>query len=158
MNWVEQNQETGRSSNATLDKVKEYEAEKKATLPTVQKEAAKGELPFETIKFVPVRSPGIYEGEFGPKNGDLVFHIWPYGYRQAEREGKVKPRFKQPDIEQVIDRVMAEMFTATRVRYSDLREQNGSFYIQAVGWASSQFARDLAVKACEKLHKALGGE
>lgn len=156
MNWVEQDQETGNRHTAPASRAAVLEETKKDTLPVVQKEAEKGKLPFEPVHLTPVRSPGIYEGEFGSKDGDLFFHFWPYGYRQAEREGKARPRFRA-DIEQILDKTMAEVFGAPRVQYSDYRERNGSFYVKATGWAQNQFAREIAVKACEKLHKALGG-
>jgi hypothetical protein len=154
MHWVEQDQNTGSRGAASIDKAKQYDAAKAETLPVIEREAGKGQVPFDPVRFTPVRSPGNYEAEFSVKEKDIIFHFWPYGYRAAEREGKTPPNFK-PFFEQHLDRVMAEVFDGKRVRMGDYREKNGSFYVEAVGWGSSQFARDLSVQVCEKLYQAL---
>jgi len=123
--------------------------------PILQKDAAKGEVPFAPVKLQPVKSPGIYEGEFGIKDGDLLFHFWPYGYGLAKRGGLASPRFKG-NFEKALKDAMEVSFGVTRVKGEYVPEE-GSWFVCAKGWGKSQFWYDLSVKACEKLHYALGG-
>ena len=34
----------------------------------------------------------------------------------------------------------------------------GAWFVKAKGWGENQFSRELSIKACEQLHKALGGK
>jgi hypothetical protein len=34
----------------------------------------------------------------------------------------------------------------------------GSWFVRAKDWGENQFSRELAIKACEKVHKNMGGQ
>jgi hypothetical protein len=154
MNWV--TAEGGNVGVATSDQVKEYEDEKATSLPVIEKESENGAKPFKPIEFQPVESPGIYEAEFGVKGEDVIFHFWPHGYRKAAALGKTTPHFLK-DFRQHVATVMLEDFGNTRVEFQDDKDV-GAFFVKANGWGKNEFHRELCIKACEKIHAALGGK
>src|SRR3954463_8140201 len=92
MGWTQKNQE-GSASVVPPELEKEYDQVKKDSLPKVQKEANDGVRPFKTVDFQPVKSPNIYEAEFGVKEEDVIFHFWPWNYHMLERQGHRTPEF-----------------------------------------------------------------
>lgn len=156
MNWIEKEAETNKITTADAARTKVLEDEKQASLPFIVKESNEGVRPFSQIELQPVKSPGIYEGEFGVKGNDIIFHFWPSGYHAAERRGVASPKFP-PEFEAKLKQAMDGEFEARRVVVEQDRDM-GSYFVRAVGWAESQFHRDLCIKACEKLHSLLGGQ
>ena len=154
MNWV--TSEQGSVGVASTEKSREYEDEKSVSLPVIEKEADSGFKPFDPIEFQPVRSPGIYEGEFAAKDNDIIFHFWPDGFHVAQRSGKAVPRFKK-DFEEKLSLTFKKHFGETRV---DIQNDPdiGAWFIKANGWGKNEFLFELCVKACEALHAELGGE
>lgn len=127
---------------------------KKKEVPLMQREAESGTKPFEPLKFQPVRSPK-YEAEFALKGDDVIFHFWPPGYHQAEAAGQRTPNF-QKGFEGLLRGCLKDTF-GTRF---DLENDDdlGAFSAKAKGFGLNQFHRELAIKLCEKLHYALGGD
>lgn len=156
MNWVEQDVDSGKLTTADAARAKVLDKVREENLPVIEKQAEKGQLPFNAIKRQPVRSPGNYEAEFLRKDDDLVFHVWPYGYEKAKRAGIAVPRFA-PKFESILKSVMEKSFGAHRIRM-DYDKDMGAYFVKAYGWGEAQFWNDLAIKTCEELHKALGGE
>lgn len=157
MQWLEKNQETEEISPADMAREKVLNLEKETSLPAIRKEAEAGTLALpEPIKFQPVKSPGIYEAEFGVKGKDVIFHFWPFGYHIADASGKVPPRFPK-DFLPKLTKIMNETFNVARVEIKDDRDM-GALFVKALAWADSQFYRELCVKACQALHDAMGGE
>ncbi len=155
MQWIEKDIETRQVSKADVERSKLLEEVKRGSLPTIQKEADAGMRPFETMKFQPVKSPGIYEAEFGVKGKDLIFHFWPHDYHLIDSQSKPTPKFG-PDFLAKLTRIMHETFDGRRVDIKDDKDM-GALFVRATGWGESQFHRELAIKACEAMHSAMGG-
>lgn len=155
MGWLEKNTETNQVSEADASRSKLLSEVKKGSLPTIRKEAGEGYKPFEQVAFQPVKSPGIYEAEFGVKGPDLLFHFWPYGYHLADAQGKAVPRFPK-DFLPKLKKVMGETFETSRVEISEDQDV-GAIFVKAKGWGEKQFHRELSVRVCEAIHKAMGG-
>lgn len=155
MSWEEMETKTGKPVAMTPTKEQALEAEKALSMPVVVKEASRGTRPFEPVHPQAVRSPGIYEGEFIVKDGDLIFHFWPHGFHEAQRRGIATPRFG-PSFDTSLKSVMRSVFNDHRVEVSYDGDM-GAWFARAKGWAENQFHFDLSVEACTKLHKALGG-
>jgi hypothetical protein len=152
--WQEQETNSRKPIPVTAEKAADLDKAKEEGLPTVIKQAAKGELPVQPVQLQPVRSPGIYEGEFGVKDDDLIFHFWPYGYHDADRKGLATPRFKK-DFESTLKAVAARELRNRAVVEHD--QDVGAYFVRGTGWGTSQFHHDIAVKFCQALHTALGG-
>lgn len=156
MEWTEQQTKTRESMQVDTDRARLLNEVKKESLPVVQREVQSGERPFETINFQPVTGVGTFEAEFGVKGDDVIYHIWPYHYHASDRtEGRRLPMFKK-DFEQVLSKVMADIFGQGRCELS-YDEDIGAWFVKANGFASNQFHRDLCLNAARKLHKVLGG-
>lgn len=156
MEWLEKNSETEKITAASEARAKILNEEKKASLPVANREAESGMKPFREIKFQPVKSPGIYEAEFGVKGDDLIFHFWPFGYHIADAQNKATPRFA-PGFLDKLTKVMHLTFNAKQVEIQDDKDM-GALFVCAHSWGANQFHRELAVKACELLHVSMGGE
>ena len=155
MSWTEQEHKTRTSVPVSKDRASELDKEKASSLPTIQKESEEAK-PFDPMKFQPVKSPDIYEAEFANKNSDVIFHFWPWNYHLAEREGKTTPKFKS-GFEAALRKSMAVVFQEHRLEFQ--RDDDvGAWFVRAKGWGENQFSRELSIKACEALHKALGGK
>lgn len=154
MSWLEKNTETNQVSEADAERAQLLNEVKKGTLPTIRKEEKEGFKPFEQLAFQPVKSPGIYEAEFGVKGEDLIFHFWPYGYHVADVQGKSTPRFPKGFLPK-LSKVMKDTFMQ-RVEISEDLDV-GAIFVKANGWGEKQFHRELAIKACEAIHKAMDG-
>lgn len=108
---------------------------------------------FEPLNFQPVISPDIYEAEFAVKNEDIIFHFWPFGYKLAEESKHRLPKFSKIFLKN-IETIMIAAFGPHRL---EMAEELGGVFVRAIGWGSNQFARDIAIKTCESLHKINGG-
>ena len=153
--WRERDLETGVEGEASLPRAKELTEAREAALPAIQREAERGKKPFTALAFQPVKSPGLYEGEFGKKEMDVIFHFWPYGYHEADRKSLAAPRFPT-NFEKHLTDTMGASFGPHRILVRNDLDM-GAFYVRAYGWSEQQFWFDLSVKACQALHKALGG-
>lgn len=156
MNWLEKEVETNKVAEADAARTKVLDEERGTSLPVIVKEADAGVRPFAQVELQPVKSPGIYEGEFGVKGSDLIFHFWPSGYHAAERRGAATPKF-DPHFEAKLKEAFDGIFEGRRMVY-DRDLDMGAWFVKAIGWAENQFHRDLCIKACEKLHALLGGQ
>lgn len=151
MTWTERDLTTGEQMEVTAEKAAKLNAGKDKDLPRVQKEDLKS---FKQVKFQPVRSPNIYDAEFGVKDRDIVFHFWPYNYHEADRKGVASPAFPR-DFGPNLIKTMDDIFRGRTEIHND--PDMGAFTVKALGWGENQFAFDLAVKACKQLHFAMGG-
>jgi hypothetical protein len=156
MGWTAQDMQSRNTVGVTADQEKAFEQAKQEALPVVQKEADEGVRPFKPVDFQPVKSPGLYEAEFGVKGEDVIFHFWPWNYHLAEKQGQRPPNFPR-SFETYLVQAMGDAFEVRRVEmHKD--EDMGAYFVKAKGYASNQFNRELSIRACEKLHKLLGGE
>jgi len=153
MEWMERNEATGATGKKDS---KDLDAERLASLPIITKEADKGAMPFEPVRFTPVRSPGCYEAQFAKRDSDVVLHFWPPGYNQAKRDEKPLPPFKT-GFELKLKSIMVAEFGIDKVGFHNDRDTMGAWYVQVKGLGEKQFYRDLVKVACEKLHYSLGG-
>jgi hypothetical protein len=156
MSWLEKNTETNEVAAPNAAREQILDEARAEGLPTIKKEADAGVKPFATVQLQPVKSPGIYEAEFGVKDADVIFHFWPSGYHAAERRGAAAPRFKD-GFEAAVKKVMGDTFDPNRVAM-DTDPDVGALFVRAKGWGEAQFHRDLCIKACEQIHAAMGGE
>jgi hypothetical protein len=155
MAWLEQMKDAPQAVRPPPAREQELEKARDESLPVVNRQVGKGQLPVQPVRLQPVRSPGIYEGEFGVKDGDVLFHFWPYGYHEAERQRLAAPHFPAR-FEGSLLEVMNQEFGKNRVEI--LKDDDvGAYCVIARNWASQQMHFELSVRACEKLHKALGG-
>jgi hypothetical protein len=158
MDWVERQSDTGMAMEVTPEKARVLDKARDEGLPVVEKEAARGQVPLDPIRFTPVRSPGIYEAEFARKDSDLVFHFWPYGYHEADRNSRPTPRFV-PKFEHYMRILAVAEFGLVGGGSPAFHEDKdmGAWCMTVPGWGEKQFFHEVAVKFCEKLHHALGG-
>ena len=118
--WKEIN--TANGKEITIDAAKEkLFNEVRKDLPLIQKEASAGVKSFEPLKFQPVVSSGRFEAEFAAKGGDIIFHIWPHGYHEAERQGKYLPKFPK-DFSDLLVKTMGSSFDPMRVEIHEDRD------------------------------------
>lgn len=155
MAWLEKDQTTDQIAEADAERAKLLNEVKKGSLPTIRKESELGAPPFKELELQPVKSPGIYEAEFGVKDANVIFHFWPWGYHAADVAGRATPKFSK-DFLPKLTRIMGETFDPKRVEIKEDPDV-GAIFVKALSWGESQFHRELSVKACEALHKALGG-
>lgn len=157
MAWTEREVATGKEVDVTAAKAQMLDEVKKASMPIVQKESEGGVRPFDTVKFQPVKGVGTFEAEFGIKGDDVIFHIWPYGYHDADRkEGQVLPKFIPAFEATLKTSFTGTVFTPARCDFSfdgDL----GAWFVRAKGYSQNQFFRQLSIEALTYLHKNLGG-
>lgn len=164
MNWTEQQAGSRKATEVSEAKAKLFEEVKK-DLPVVQKEADGGVRPFKPVQLQPVKGVHTFEGEFGIKDEDVIFHFWPWGYHDAERNGERPPMFAHyPDarlysegaFKELLQKTVGAVFmNRTEISFdADI----GAWFVKAIGYANSQFHRQLSIDACESLHKAMGGE
>lgn len=155
MSWKEIH--TASGTYIEVDAAKEQKLEEaKKDLPIIQKEAASGLKPFELIKFQPVLSAGRFEAEFAVKGDDVIFHIWPHGYHEAERDKRHPPRFPKGFADLLV-KTMGSAFDPMRIEIHEDRDI-GAWFVKAIGYGSSTFYRELSIKAVTSLHKAMGGD
>ena len=155
MSWMAQDVTTRLPSAVDQAKTDDYEKAKADGLPVIEKEAEGGVKPIEPLRFQPVRSPKIYEAEFAVKGKDLIFHFWPDGYHDAERDGRAKPALKPHFIHNLLE-TMADVFGSGRIKLEEDRDV-GAIFVQVFGWGENDSYRQIAIEACEKFHKAMGG-
>lgn len=133
----------------------ELDSLKKELSPIVVKEADSGVKGFDQLDFQPVMSPSNYEAEFASKGDDLIFHIWPWKFHEADRAGKIRPRFKK-NFDTLLTAAFGKVFFSKWEFSFD--EDMGSFFVKAHGFGSGQFARENAIEALECLHSAMTNE
>lgn len=154
MHWTERETDSFKELPVTEERIKELEKSKAEGQPIVEQEAEKGQVPFNGIKFQPVKSPGLYEAEFAQKEKDVIFHFWPYGHHSAQRRNIASPRYPNHFAEKLTEVMTKEFGTAARIEFD--RELT-SYFVRVKDLGEKQFFRELAIAACEKLHLALGG-
>lgn len=154
--WLEKNQTTQQITNADEKRAQDLEGEKGVSLPVIAKESERGTTLFNEIKFQPVIGTGIFEGEFAVKGNDVIFHFWPHGYHVADSSNRPVPAFK-PGFKEALKSAAEKAFGKNRIEMKDDRDI-GALFLRAIGWADSQFHRQVSITMCESLFKALGGE
>jgi hypothetical protein len=156
MSWTKRDQETAAISPVTGEAANSYDKAREEALPVFKKEVElNATQTLKPVDFQPVRSPGIYEAEFGVKYNDLIFHFWPWNYHSELKAGKNPPRFKA-GFEDALRKVMDVEFGNHRVELKN-DEDVGAFSVKCFGFGQNQFHREMAIKACEALHLAMGG-
>lgn len=156
MSWTEQHATTHSIATVDDERANVLNGVKATGLPVVEKEADTGAKPFKAIQLQPIKGVKTFEAEFGVKDEDLIFHVWPWGYHEAERNGTEPPKFRK-DIKQLLTDSLGEVFGTNRISVS-YDDDVGSWFIIAKGFSSNQFHRDLCIEAARSLHVAMGGE
>lgn len=157
MSWTEQQTATRDIVDVDKAKARLFDEVKKESLPVVQKEADGGVRPFKTVQFQPVKGVRTFEAEFGVKGDDVIFHVWPWGYHEKDRDdGHRLPEFPK-DFEQTLKKAMGKVFGENRVSLS-YDGDVGAWFVMAKGFALNQFHRNLCIEAAQALHTAMGGE
>ncbi len=154
MPWIEQEHVSKKKLTVTTERASVLDKVKAETHPTIAAEAGRGAKPLEPIKFQPVRSPGIFEGEFAKRDHDIIFHFWPWGLHQADKEGVPRPAFKK-GFKETMKLVLEKHYH--RIEIEDDRDM-GALFVSAPSAGGQQFWHQLAVRAVTDLHYALGGE
>lgn len=153
MSW----EELDRKTNARFQSARpEYDEARDKLRPVIEKEEQAGAKPIAPIQFQPVRSPAIYEAEFGVKGEDIIFHFWPDKYHEAEKSNRPAPRFPK-EFEKELRSSLSTVFGENRFEIHHDPDV-GAIFAKAIGWGTHEFARKNAIEACSKLHFALGGE
>lgn len=145
---------TGVAEVKTAEKPAEYDAAKKELLPAAERESGKDKA-LQPIEFQPVKSPNNYEAEFARKDGDVLFHFWPWGYHEAQDSQKFLPRFR-PHFETFLRASLAETYGQNRYEVTEDPDM-GAYFIRIPSGGLNQFYREMAIKLCEMLHKMYGG-
>lgn len=156
MSWVEQELKNRKPIDVSRERERVLDATKREVHPIIIQEASQGDRPFEPIKFQPVKSPGLFEAEFAKKEADLIFHFWPWGLHEADRNGTPRPPFTAK-FRYELQSVMDQTFDKRFVKIDEDRDM-GSMFVKIAGAGAKQFWHDLGVKAVTLLHQRLGGE
>ena len=154
MNWKEQLASSRNIiQDVPEDRAKIYDNEKEKSIPVIARD---GDKPFEQVNPQPVISPGIYEAEFFTKGKDVLFHFWPHGYHAAEEQDKIPPRFPRMFASVLKDTITTSLYPS-HVEIHEDRDM-GAWFVKAKDMAERPFAKDLAIKAMEEIHRGMGGE
>ncbi len=156
MSWKEQQAETRVVQDVDPIRANVLDNVKKENLSIVQKEADDGVRPFETVHFQPIKGIDTFEAEFGVKGDDVVIHIWPYGYHDADRDSGPLPNFNR-SFESFLRRLVSNAFGEHRVQIS-YDGDVGAWFVIAKGFSSNQFYRDLCIEMFKSLHILMGGK
>lgn len=157
MNWTEQQTATREKLDVDEARSRLLTEVRKESLPVVQKEASSGVRPFEKVDFQPIKGVNTFEAEFGVKGEDVIYHVWPWGYHEADRKKDERlPSFKR-DFEKVLSQVMASVFGQGRCDLS-FDADIGAWFVKVNGFGTNQFFRNVCIEAALALHKAMGGK
>ena len=156
MTWHEQLSETRQKEQVGPSKALEFDKVKAEIHPVITKEADAGIRPFQQLKFQPVIGHGIFEAEFATKADDIIFHVWPFGYRSKEREGKPLPKFSSTS-EDLLTKALQKSFAANRVELIFDKDM-GSYFVKALGYAKSLDPNLLAIDVCREFYRLSGGQ
>jgi hypothetical protein len=156
MDWFEMQEGSNNAANADKNRALVLDSVKEQVRGKIKEEKKAGSKQFKQVRFQPVRSPGIYEAEFGAKGKDLIFHFWPHGYHSADAQSLATPRFSKEFLPR-LKTIMSETFGHNRVEIKQDPDV-GAIFVKANNWGESQFCRELAIKACEAVHQANGGK
>lgn len=155
--WKEKYANSRDIADSSPDKEKLFEETKAGSYQVFDNEArsvGNGGRPIKPIVFQPVRSPGIYEGEFGEKDGDLIFHFWPDGYHR-DHQGEFLPGFGR-GFESALRDSVKESFPTAQSELSFDRDM-GAWFVRVYRGSDLPFNRQLCIGACESVHKRMGG-
>jgi hypothetical protein len=156
MPWTEEDQKTkNRFVVNDREKIEKLDKAVQEGLPVVLKENDQGAKPFLKLQFQPVKSPGIFEAEFGVKGDDIIFHFWPWGFAAAKTKGQVPPSFRS-DFYKSMVKAMDQNFDPKRTEF--VKDQEMGYFVKARGYALHQFWKKLAIETCSQLHTILGGD
>ena len=156
MTWIEQEPKSRKKIDVTQERAQLLDKVKKEVLPPIAREAEQGDKRVEPLHFQPVKSPGLFEAEFGKVGTDIVFHFWPWGLHEADREGRPRPPFEKRFREE-LRAALLDTFEAKFVTIGEDRDM-GAIFVKARTYGSKQFWFDLGRKAVTLLHGRLGGE
>jgi hypothetical protein len=154
MSWVEQ-AESGVASPPPPERELLLNQVKGESFPLVRKEASSGDKSVSPITFQDIRSVGHFEAEFAKRDGDIIFHFWPYGLHAADSAGKIRPSFVK-GFKGELQKAMTDVFGGESLTIEDDRDM-GAYFVKVANFGGKQFWFDLAVKAATLLHKSLGG-
>jgi len=152
MKWEEVEGKTG--VRRQVDRP-EYDEAVREHSPVLGSEEKKGPKKFEPVQMQPVISYGLFEGEFAAKGTDLIFHFWPYKYREDLAAGRRTRKFEDR-FEPHLKTAMTSVFGQNRVEVLEDPEM-GSYFVRAFGFGDHDFWKNLAIDACKSLHSRLGG-
>lgn len=156
MSWIEQELKDRKKLVVTEERSKTLDSIKAEVHPIIVNEAAQGTKPFEPLKFQPVRSPGHFEAEFAKKGSDVIFHFWPWGLHEAERNNQPRPPFDK-SFRVHMHGALYEFYDSKLVVVEEDRDM-GSFFAKVIGAGTKQFWFDMAIKCLTNLHYRTGGE
>lgn len=156
MAWVEQELKNRTKVEVTPAREKLLDEVKKSNLPKIAKEAAGGDKALEPIRFQPVKSVGHFEAEFAKRDGDIIFHFWPWGLHAADRAGNPRPPFS-PNFRAALTAAFKEEFDLKHVTITEDRDM-GAIFVKAESYGARQFWFELAKKTVTALHHKLGGD
>jgi hypothetical protein len=154
--WVEQELKNRKPLDVSPARAKTLDDTKRESHPIIVQEAARGDKPFDPIRFQPVKSPGLFEAEFAKRGNDLIFHFWPHGLHEADRLGQPRPPFLTT-FRHELQVAFGANFFAKNVEISDDRDM-GAIFVKVSTFGAKQFWHQLSVKVVTDLHKQLGGE
>jgi hypothetical protein len=155
MSWKEQELASRKPLNVDAAREKLLNDVKKEAHPIIIKESDAGGKTVVPVKFQPVQSPGIFEAEFGVKDGDLIYHFWPWGLHVADKSGRGRPAFKV-GFGKALAEVMKDSYKNKAVIEED--RDMGAWFVKVVDGGKNQFHRKLAINTVTALHKKLGGK
>lgn len=154
MSWVEQEPKNRVKIAVTSERTALLDKVKAEALPKVQHEASTGDKFVKPVQFQPVHSPGIFEAEFALRDGDVIFHFWPWGLHEAERNGQPRPAFKD-GFSAALRNVLATHFPLFEL--TEDRDM-GAWFVKIPALGKKQFWHKLSVSMVTDLHFQLGGE
>ena len=152
--WKEVETRSGKPVHVSIERSASLTEAKKVSAPVLEKEASEAKT-FASIKFQEVRGVDKFEGEFGVKAGDLIFHFWPDRYHEMERLSTSVhlPKTFLP----VLTKSLTSEFGDGRFEVSEDKDV-GAVFVKVYGLGNDLFWRTRAVNLCTELYKGLGGQ
>jgi hypothetical protein len=140
----------------------EYDNARETGIPRLEREwesvdTKVGGKPIDPIHFQEVIGPKIFEGEYGVKGEDIIFHLWPYGYQQSMDDNKFPPKFHK-NFKDQLGKSLTKVFTTNTVDQENHQSTMGSIYVCIRGGASGMFYKQKCIDFCEDLFLNLGGK
>jgi hypothetical protein len=160
MSWAELDHKTRDSLPMTGEREALLNEVRKEVRPLIVHEVDQGDKGIEPVEFKEVKSPGLFEAQFGKKYNDVVMHFWPWGFHLAEKRGEPRPAFRA-GMRAALELAIFDVYGRSdfvKLSEDEWDREMGAITVLLLGQGAKQFWYELAVKAMKTLHRALGGK
>lgn len=152
--WSQVTKDSNKITPADSKLAKEWEIEKQISSGEIQKESenSKG---FKPIRFQDFRAIGLFEGEFGEKGRDVIFHFWPDKFHENSRTNKSSTPLSKTFLT-ALDKATTEAIGKGRFEVVEDKDM-GAVFMKIHGLKDDIFWKERCVELCKSLYLLLGG-